>query len=64
MNHLHNLLSRLFWCLVMWTGKLLLKNKIPLLSHERPLHEPLVSEEWFIQPKSDRLIQHCFYCLV
>lgn len=44
MNQLCNLLSRLFWCLVMWTRKVLLKNKILLLSHGSPLHEPLVSE--------------------
>lgn len=28
----------------MWTGKVILKNKILLLLHESPLHELLVSE--------------------
>lgn len=44
MNHLHKLLPRLFQCLVIWTRKVLLKNKSLFLSHESPLHKPLVSE--------------------
>lgn len=44
MNQLHHLLSRLFCYLVMWTRKVLVENKVLLLSHESPLHEPLVSE--------------------